>query len=699
MRTANLNKRLSPLWFLAMGLAVLLLEGCSIFRHNQPVYDRDGIQYGVTKGTFRSRWWNYYERGCSYLDGGFYKEAEDDFRAALQGRAKDQRWPRTYGLHFIPEYFPNRELGIALYHQQRIEESLQQIELSLQQRFSARAAFYLTEGRREWLAANDIDATPPEIVIIAPAAQVAVGATEVVLEGIARDDTFVAGIDIDGQPYDIRLGAAEVPFAKTVLLSPGQNSVRVEVSDLTGKTAAIDVPIVSDVDGPLVSFDTPVVVPGILRGVIFDDSGIASLEISGKEATLSPAPDGTVAFTIDLAMDEISPPLRYECADRLGNITRGTLPLDMLVLNPRIPEILFSSGSGPFIPLGNGLYALAIHGENMAIAAAHPGDDGVSVEMSNVQEGQQYFMDEIVVALNVRSENPIQDLELNDQAISTIPGRTALRMSRKIRLEEGANQLMARAVDTRGLAGADRKTVQREATAIEMNRGKLAVAFLGNLRAATQAEADEDAEYILNALAATQAVQKRFTVVDRTLLKEILAEQDLSEALASRRNKLALGKLIPAEMMIAARIRRDQESIEIVLEGSSTETAVRILPQVDVAGSYAELDRLIEELGLRLAQELPRVQGRVLQWNRPEITMDLNAGQGIRDNLKCLIFRTEEVVHPETGESLGARPVILCEGLLNNVTARFSTAEALPAEEGQDLETLTIETGHYVVIK
>ena len=120
---------------------------------------------------------------------------------------------------------------------------------------------------------------------------------------------------------------------------------------------------------------------------------------------------------------------------------------------------------------------------------------------------------------------------------------------------------------------------------------------------------------------------------------------------------------------------------------------------MDVAGPYADLDRLIEELGVRLAQDLPRVQGRVLQWETPEITTDLTTSQGVRNSFKCLVFRTEAVLHPDTGEILGEKPVILCEGLFNNVTAGFSTAEALPMEEGQDLATLNLEAGQYVIIK
>lgn len=699
MRNESFHIRAYLLLLAASMTAMMLLGGCASLMNTAPVYEKEGVRYGVTSGTFRSRWWNYYERGCSYLDGGYYKEAEQDFRAALQGRSKDQRWPRTYGLHFMPEYFPNRELGIALFHQQQVDESLERLGLSIEQHFSARAAFYLGEARKVWLADNGKDLAPPEIEITVPVEGSVVGAAEVVLEGIARDDTFVAAVKIDARDVDVKVCSATVPFKTTVPLRPLQNTIRVAVTDLTGKTAELNIPILSDVDGPLVSFDAPVIAPGMLRGVAFDSSGVVSMRIAGKEASLTAAQDGTVNFSVELEKKDMTPPLRFECADKLGNITRGEPPLDVLVLNPHFPEVVFASGPGVSVPLGGGLYALRVNGENVAVAAAPAGKENLSIEMNNIREGQQYYMDEIVVALNVRSDNSIRDVELNGLPLPVFPGRKSMRMSRRIRLEKGDNVLTARVVDAQGAEGAERKTVHREPDVVDMTKGKLAVAFLGGLEAAANSEAGADTDYILNALAATEQVQSRFTVVDRSLLQDILVEQDLSEALASSKNKLALGKLIPAELMIAARIRRDRESIEIVLEGSSTETAVRILPQVDVAGPYEELDRLIEELGIRLVQELPRVNGRVIQWNRPEITTDLNTGQGIRDSLKCLVYRTEPVMHPETGESLGEKPVILCEGIINNVTEKFSTANVLPFGEDQDFETLNIEAGQHVVIK
>ena len=143
---------------------LLLLAGCAATSGpDRSRYTRDGQVYGVVDGTFRGRWWNHYERGRSFLDGGFYAEAEADLRKALAYRAQDQLWARTYGLHFIPEYFPNRELGITLYHQGNLDAARARLEESLAQEHSALAAHFLDEVRRVQFERTGGDNAGPEV--------------------------------------------------------------------------------------------------------------------------------------------------------------------------------------------------------------------------------------------------------------------------------------------------------------------------------------------------------------------------------------------------------------------------------------------------------------------------------------------------------------------------------------------------------
>ncbi|HEO71015.1 MAG TPA: hypothetical protein ENN80_07110, partial [Candidatus Hydrogenedentes bacterium] len=137
----------------------LLVFGCAT---QQPkVFE--GKEYGVTKGGFHGRWWNYYERGASYLAGGFYDEAVLDFEQALRGRSADTWQARTYGLHFV-EYFPNRELGVAYYHLNDLDTAESYLKGSLSDVDTDRAHYYVALVTRKRIAMGELeDAMEPVI--------------------------------------------------------------------------------------------------------------------------------------------------------------------------------------------------------------------------------------------------------------------------------------------------------------------------------------------------------------------------------------------------------------------------------------------------------------------------------------------------------------------------------------------------------
>ncbi len=140
------RKRLQILILFLVSLILLSLCQCAV-QSAGPVYTKDGKEYGKIGGAFRHKWWNYYERGLSYADGEFYKEAQADLREAVRQRDKDQRMARTYGMHFI-DYFPHRELGIVYYQLGNSGLAKEELDLSLRQFPSAKARFYLDRVRK-----------------------------------------------------------------------------------------------------------------------------------------------------------------------------------------------------------------------------------------------------------------------------------------------------------------------------------------------------------------------------------------------------------------------------------------------------------------------------------------------------------------------------------------------------------------------
>ncbi len=115
-----------PLVTLLTLLSLTLLPACqNTPKKNQ--YSASGITKnnkacGVTRGSFLGSWFDYYERGLSFADCGLWQASEQDLKKALSKRSRDQRRAYSLGMHLISDYFPHRELGIALFHQKNIHK-------------------------------------------------------------------------------------------------------------------------------------------------------------------------------------------------------------------------------------------------------------------------------------------------------------------------------------------------------------------------------------------------------------------------------------------------------------------------------------------------------------------------------------------------------------------------------------------------
>src|SRR4030042_376856 len=131
---------------------------------------KDGVKYGVVKGNFREEWWNYQERGMSYLEGGCYEPALADLDHAIKLRRQvdrkegDQRRARTYGMHFA-DYFGHREKGIALFELGQVDQAIQELETSLSSAEAARAQYYLDKARKAKLEETQADTAAPTVEI------------------------------------------------------------------------------------------------------------------------------------------------------------------------------------------------------------------------------------------------------------------------------------------------------------------------------------------------------------------------------------------------------------------------------------------------------------------------------------------------------------------------------------------------------
>ncbi|MBI3118485.1 MAG: hypothetical protein HYZ00_07350 [Candidatus Hydrogenedentes bacterium] len=507
--------------------------------------------------------------------------------------------------------------------------------------------------------------------------------------GRARDDYYVARVEVGGQQVAVLQSAPELPFRVTVPIGPGTREVPVIVTDLAGHVATASLPLETDLDGPAVSLDAPAD-DGTRAGVVFDPAGIKRLAVNGQDIPLSPVDETTATFTLPGEMVNAS--TAFVCEDQLDNRTVGKFDQDPAA-------ILSGTSAATSWAVAPPLTRWLTYWTQVFFGAQPEPVSPLRISFEQMEEGQEFYAEEILVTLRVSSDAPLAALSLNDIALPLPAGRHSVLLSRRFALLPGQNTFAASARDAQDRTASEARNIMRAETQIEATAGRLNVAFLGNILPAPDPDTTALADTVFDTLPSFPRIQNRFSIVDRALLTPILAEQQLAAALASAESRLALGRLIPAEVMFAGRVRQDAESIEIVLDGASTETGARLTGRVEVAGAPANLESLLDDLSLRLVQEFPRVKGLVIQRDARGFLTDLGRKQGLKNSYKCLVYRTEKVTHPVTGQSLGERPLQIYQGVIQSVDEGFSSGALLPLQDSDDVAAYDVQVNDYVLTK
>ncbi len=108
-----------------------------------------------------AQWYVSYRNGLAAAEQQDWLRALNLFREAAKVNGKDTKKIRTRGTIFI-EYYPNREIGVCLYHLGEIERAKKALQLSLSQTFSAKARMYLNRINRGQLPPN-LETPPPPV--------------------------------------------------------------------------------------------------------------------------------------------------------------------------------------------------------------------------------------------------------------------------------------------------------------------------------------------------------------------------------------------------------------------------------------------------------------------------------------------------------------------------------------------------------
>lgn len=677
-----------------------LLSGFSAQAEKAPACVKNGVKYGVTSGAFRSEWWNYQERAMSYIDGGCYEPALADIEKAIKLRTAlvkkdcDQRRARTYGMWFV-DYFGHRGRGIALYHLGRIDEAQKELEFSLSCVESSQAQYYLDLVRKQKIESGQLDKTPPMMEIAYPPNQSYTNQSQLTFKGKALDDTLVKEIWVGSEAVVIPVAEKEVSFEQKLVLSPGWNNFKLRAVDITGKQSSLDWSVFLDQEGPEVSIADIRPLAGAeleVSGEVLDQAPISRLVFNNREVALQAGR----AFTVRL---NAAPQWKifFKASDVAGNSTEGVInltggPKGARLFQPaREAGLDNAPGNWPGRPLPEYQTPFSLEmsrkGESAAELAftelywnlkerydTYTDKDPPVIQLRGFRGETTVYFPELYLEGLVSDGSLLKEVSINDKPL--------LKSQRKnmffnciLPLKEGANRITIRALDANGNLAEKVIRVFRVVPQVHQLNERLVVSMLpfrqmGQVQEIGVVGYDNLITAIVN--------QQRFNFVDRSKIEAIVRELKLSaEQLVDPNYTLKVGKMTSAEGMIIGYVKEAPSSIEIYAQLVDVETGT-ILAEKDAYNQDKSLEALkflTRGLAIRLRENFPLLEGKVVKLDGKKALLDIGASQKLRPGMKVIFFQEQEIKDADSGLSLGKSTEKLGLGKIIEVYDKMSLVE------------------------
>ncbi|MDU0459755.1 MAG: CsgG/HfaB family protein [Geobacteraceae bacterium] len=622
-----------------------------------------------SSGSWRGKWWNYYDRAISRSEDGNFESARSDLVKAIGLRDKDQRRARTYGMHFI-DYFPHRELGIVCFNLGDLEQAQSELELSLASVETAKASFYLNAVRSRLIRQQGLKPPPPAITVDFPAPNQFIKDSSITVTGRVTGDGLVSSIRINGRPYRFELAELSRPFSMEVPLDDDDTEVVVESADLAGGVARTEIPVSIDREGPSLSLTSVTRLSGgngrvRITAKLYDFSGIGSLRVNGVE--MATANSTEIELDTSVVVPTVGATVSIDAVDVLGNRTTVELQPDRdraeLLKNPE-PVLLAMNGPGIF----------------------SADREAPLISLKESEDLPAVYIDRYYVEGDVFDSGQVERITVNGKEIRTARGKKVY-FSKMLKLKEGNNRVTVEAFDGSGNRSVTNFNIRRIVPASRQNLARMSLSvlpFSGRIKNSTVQEMADDF------LVAALLDQKRFQVVEREKLKQILQEQKLSkEKLTDPEHSVRIGKLLSADALLITTIAEGQKALEIISRLVSSETA-EVMETKDAYvedKSLAAVKEMMEGLASKLTLGFPVVEGIVVKREKGILFADLGASSGIRKSMPASIYRRgKEVKHPLTGKSLGWDMVKLGEGTIEDVQDDFCKIRLGDRVKQQDIQ-------------
>ena len=664
-RSETIKKRWFLVWdgILFLLIIAVIAVGVGAFSGcvSEPVskkYVKDGKTYGVVRGSFRHRWWNYYERALSFAEGEFYEEAAADLKLAIKQREKDQRSARTYGMHFV-DYFPHRELGVVYYYQEKFDDAEKELQFSLDAVDTGKAKHYLNLVRKAKLEISKLDQASPTITMKAGVADVT-NHLQFEIKGEVEDDKYARKIVINDTPEFIELSAPKIAFAKKIKLKKGLNEITIKTADLLGKETEKKIKVVGDFEGPafrinnLVDGDRIGTKRVVLNGALADATGVTTLKINNQ--VLAYNKEREIEFAMTVELEEGSNQILLAATDVAGNTTTGELNLTYIPQLALQDHILDHKPIEPTEPILLAMTGTVTSDAGMrGLYSAAKSKAAFRLRFKDLTATQTVYYDTLFVDGSATGTNTIESVSINDEPLLILPGRTVY-FNQLMELQEGENSLTIEVTDSKGHSATKTVQIIRKIPKVHQIGSRMSLAILPfEIKGQTSMASEVVYDNLIDAF----IEQDRFHIVTRGAeLEAVLREQKLSQTdLVDKGTAVRVGQLVAAEGIIMGTIRETADAIEIYARLVNTETS-SIMEAKDVYSQDKDLSQiqyLTNGLALKLKHSFPLIEGLVIQTKGTNIYADFGSFKSIKKEMRFIVFRQgQQIVHPVTGKVLGS---------------------------------------------
>ena len=609
---------------------------------------------------------------------------------ALYGDGRERRRAKTYGLHFLQDYFPHRERGVCLYRLGELAEAEREFEESLRQLPTGRAKYFLNQVRRHQLQQGG---TPPppkiELDLDAPDGVWYVNTPAIELRGRIRSPHRISRVAVNGARQFIELAEEAYELDREVRPGSGERELTVQASDLLGRESVWRKRVVVDLRGPAISVSRSSGPDGVRARVdITDNVGLASVTLDGAPRVVAPgAREATLTVPVGKGTRA-----EVKARDAAGNTTVLELKGDELSRAfresfERYPDrqLAWAGTTGPrrevLLADAGGLFRAALaateEADTLPPELTLVPDVGETVRVSSasylvdVEAEDKGVLDSLVFAID-GAEQPV-DLRGKNAKIQ--------RMTQRFELAEGKNGIEIRAKDRAGNVRVRRFEVHRVPTASSDEELRMTADVLppedGGPRELRRLDF-----YSLLMQALLQAERLNLVERDPAVFERGLLELKLSgSGLADYRKVIEIGEMDPAEWLLKSRLRPwGGSAYEFVGEVVDVETG-RPLVMVDVYLATADREHVRHQVGgfaEKLGQSLPTRSAEVASVSPKGAIIPLGKLDNVTAGMRFLFFAPGALAtdFPDPKEHEGQ----WVQGRVSSVGANSCRATVVPKE-------------------